>query len=108
MALSNQKSPLIKQSWLRVIIFFASYILVTSLLTSIVVLLTLPLFTNDVVKDAGQLVKQVPLLYIITTTIAIISFLLVLLFRRLFDRQTLINFMCWHFISLFQRKFAME
>lgn len=88
MTLSNQKNPLIKQGWVRVIIFFASYILVTSLLTSIVVLITLPLLTNNIVKDATQLVKQAPLLYIITTTIAILSVLMVFLFRRLFDRQT--------------------
>jgi uncharacterized protein len=89
MSSSNQKNPLIKQGWLRVIIFFTSYILITTLVTSVVVLLALPFLTNDLVNDAAQLLKQAPLLYITTTSIAIISFLQVILFRRLFDRRTI-------------------
>jgi uncharacterized protein len=91
MTLSNQKAPLIKQGWLRVVIFFVCYIACVSLITSMVILFTLPLVTTNITNDKTQLMKQAPLFYIATTLAAVISFLMVFLFRRLCDRRSIVS-----------------
>jgi uncharacterized protein len=89
MIASQQKKPLIAQGWLRVILFFILYVIITSLVTKGVVNIALPVLIKDSGKDATVLMSEPPLVYIITAAVALVSFLLVLAFRILLDRQSL-------------------
>jgi uncharacterized protein len=89
MVASQQKDPLIAPGWLRVLLFFVLYAIVTSLVTKVVVNIALPILTKDSTKDATLLMSEPPLIYLITTTVAVVSFLLVLAFRIFLDRRSL-------------------
>lgn len=91
MALSYLNKPLVAQGWLRVVLFFICYIVVVSLATSVVMLFNIPGLTKTNAQNLAATMGKPPMVYIVITVTALISFLMVLLFRRVFDRQTVLS-----------------
>lgn len=85
---SYEKKTLIPQGWLRVILFFILYAIITSLAIKGLVKISMTGLNKDSGKDAAVLVSEPPLVYAIVTVVAVVSFLLVLAFRVLLDRKS--------------------
>jgi uncharacterized protein len=92
MTVSAKNKPLIAQGWLRALLFFITFIITVSLVSSaLVLLINLPGFAGKNAQEIQTILANPPYVYIIISATAVVSLLLVLLFRRLLDRQSMIS-----------------